>query len=371
MQPTIVHVGKYYPPHRGGIETHLRDLAAGMSSAGSVKVLVAGHSIRRRTEVRDGAIIVRVPTFGSFASMPITPTLALDLLRTKPGLVHVQTPNPAAAAAIVAAGYHGPLVITHQADVLGRPFLKRISRPFVDALMRRADRIIVTSHRYMDSSDELAPFRSKCVVIPLGITLEGFTAEEDAKAERVRMEYGSPIILAVGRLVGYKGLIYLVEAMKYIQAKLLLIGTGPLRDKLEASAIECCVSDKIRFLGSVDDVRPFYRASSIFVLPSISRAEAFGLVQLEALSAGVPVINTNVESGVPEVSVDGVTGITVPPRDPAALARAVNRLLADPPLRRKMGEAGRARVETLFSARLMVERIVNLYQEILTERARC
>jgi rhamnosyl/mannosyltransferase len=350
------------------METHLQNLVSGLSASEDVRVIVAGDSMRGRVDRMDGAVITRVPTFGAVASMPVTPTLPWALMKLKPALVHVHVPNPAAAFAIVMARYHGPLVIMHQSDTLGRKRLKKISDPFVNAMMRRADRIIVASQRYLSSSEELAPFKAKCRVIPMGIHLESEREDVGAESAAIVQEYGQRLVLAVGRLVGYKGFVYLLEAMRAVDATLLLVGTGPLDAALKQSAQEFGVSHKVRFLGRMDDLQKYYRASSVFVLPSISRAEAFGLVQLEAMAAGIPVINTNLDSGVPEVSLDGITGITVPPEDAQSLAEAINRLLANAALRRTMGEAGRVRAKQEFGPELMVERTMKLYDDVLRER---
>jgi rhamnosyl/mannosyltransferase len=156
--------------------------------------------------------------------------------------------------------------------------------------------------------------------------------------------------------------------MLRVDATLLLVGTGPLDAALKAAAQDYGVSRKVKFLGRVDDLQKYYRASSVFVLPSNSRAEAFGLVQLEAMAAGLPVINTDLNSGVPEVSLDGVTGITVPPEDSDSLAQAINRLLANAGMRKRMGEAGMVRARREFAPGLMIERTMQLYEEVLLER---
>jgi glycosyltransferase involved in cell wall biosynthesis len=364
----IVHIGKYYPPHMGGMETHLRDIVSGLSGWDDVRVIVAGDTIRGRVDRLDGATIIRVPTLGVVASMPVTPTLPWELAKVKPALVHVHVPNPAAAFAITLVGYRGPLVIMHQSDTLGRKFLKRITDPFVGAMMRRADRIIVASQRYLDSSGELAPFKEKCRVIPMGINPARERDDLEGESAAVLRQYGSRLVLAVGRLVEYKGFIYLLEAMRGVDATLLLVGTGPLDAVLKRAAQRFEVSDKVKFLGKVDDLQKYYRACSVFVLPSISRAEAFGLVQLEAMAAGLPVINTNIDSGAPEVSLDGVTGITVPPADANSLAGAINVLLSDAALRQRMGAAGKIRARRDFAPELMVERTIKLYEEVLEER---
>jgi glycosyltransferase involved in cell wall biosynthesis len=368
MQGAIVHLGKFYPPHMGGIETHVRDLVSGLSQILPVKVIVAGDSTRRIVEQLDGATVIRMPTFGTVASLPVTPTLPLELKRAEPTLLHVQVPNPGAAFAIVMAGYRGPLVITHQADTLGRRILKKITDPFVTEVMKRADRIIATSHRYLESSPELVPFVSKCRVIPMAISYDEVSGVGNGHAEELIRAHGPRILLAVGRLVPYKGFEYLVQAMRTVNATLLLIGKGPLEQDLKTLAATLGVSKKVKFLGRVDDVTKYYSATSIFVLPSISRAEAFGLVQLEAMGAGLPVINTDLDTGVPEISVNGITGITVPPADAEALARAINELLENDELRQRMGHAARERARQEFSLDLMISRTAKLYEEVLAER---
>jgi rhamnosyl/mannosyltransferase len=153
--------------------------------------------------------------------------------------------------------------------------------------------------------------------------------------------------------------------MKDIQATLLLIGEGPLRSKLEGVVSECGVSDRVHILGKVPDTTPYYQATDIFVLPSIEPAEAFGIVQLEAMAYGKAVVNTNIPSAVPGVSLHEVTGLTVSPRDAGALAKAINTLLYDEPLRDRYGAAGRVRVEQEFTNRVMTERTMALYERLL------
>jgi glycosyltransferase involved in cell wall biosynthesis len=368
MRRMILQIGKFYPPHPGGIETHLQILVTGLSRANDVQVIVAGESIHRTVEQRNGATITRLPTFGTFASLPLTPTLPWHLKKFKPALMHVHVPNPGAAFAITMTGYRGPLVVTHHADTLGRKLLRKLADPHVREMMKRADRIIVTSRRYLESSEELAPFQSKCTVIPLGMTYPQLSVSSDSHHNRIFPGSDSRLILSVGRLVPYKGYIYLIRAMQAVNATLLLIGAGPLERELKEAAQAYGVSDKIRFLGWIDDLQPYYRASSLFVLPSVSRAEAFGLVQLEAMAAGLPVINTDIDSGAPEVSLDGVTGITVQPADAASLARAINMLLDNPALRQTMGRAAKDRAHVHFAADLMIRRTASLYDEILADR---
>jgi glycosyltransferase involved in cell wall biosynthesis len=362
---SILHIGKFYPPHRGGMETHLHDLAVRQAHAASVSVIVANSIARSEACDLEGVHINRVGRLGTIASMPICPGL-IQAIRSSPAdLVHLHMPNPGAAYAYLMSGHSGKVVITHHADTLGRRFLRRFSDPYVRRLMQRASRIIVTSSRYLDSSSELAPFREKCRVIPLGIGIEIPTTADYAAGQKLREEYGDRLILAVGRLVPYKGFDFLIRAMKDVDARLILIGAGPQAADLAKLAVSEGVGDKLIMKGNVDALAPYFCAACIFVLPSSNRAEAFGIVQLEAMAAGLPVVNTDIDSAVPEVCIHGKTGITIQPGDTIALVDALKTLLDRVELRHQLGGAGRTRVNTEYTADLMAVRTLSIYSEVL------
>jgi len=331
-----------------------------------VTVIVANHRAKTSNAVDNSAHIIRVPRFGTIASMPVCPTL-VQVIRSHPAdLVHIHTPNPGAALAFLLSRHSGRLVVTHHSDTLGRAGLRKLSDPFVYRVMKKASAIITTSSRYMETSIELADFRDKCHVIPLGIDQNRCPAAGLNKTSTIRSLYGERIILAVGRLVPYKGFDILIKAMKYIDGKLLLIGSGPESETLRFMVRSEGIEHKVVMLNSVDNVFPYYHAAQVFVLPSITRAEAFGLVQLEAMSVGLPVINTMIDSGVPEVSVHGETGFTIPPGDPLALVNAVNMVLNDQELRQRLGYNAMARVHDKFTADRMASQTVALYAKVLS-----
>ena len=365
---SVLHVGKFYPPHSGGMETHLRDLAVRQSKAAEVKVIVANSAPRRESAILEGVRVTRVARFATIASMPVCPGLVSAIRSTPANIVHIHMPNPGAALAFLLSRHPGKLVLTHHADTLGRPGLRRLSDPFVRALMRRASRILVTSNRYLDSSPELAPFREKCRMIPLGIDVQSSICDDHEATTRIHQRFGVRLVLAIGRLVPYKGFDVLIQAMKNVDAKLLVIGTGPQEGALRGLITRENLQQKVIMLGRVDDIRPYLAAASIFVLPSVTRAEAFGLVQLEAMAAGVPVINTDIDSGVPEVCVNGETAITVPPSDAAALSEAMQLLLHRDDLRVQFGNAARIKVHSDFTTDLMAARTMSLYQEVLATK---
>jgi glycosyltransferase involved in cell wall biosynthesis len=361
---SVLHIGKYYPPHAGGMETHLHDLVSHQSSMLPVEVLVANDRPVDLTEVMDGARITRVACFGTLASQPICPSLPWKLASRRQSLVHMHLPNPWAAQSYLMSTHKEKLIITHHADTLGRRLLRKLVEPAVRRIMERAAAIIVTSHRYLESSEELADFRAKCHVVPLGIRVEAFAAEQPAELEEIRAKHGPRLILAVGRLVPYKGFEFLLRAMKAVDATLLLIGTGPLQKQLENTIDRLGLRAKVHLLGHVNSTVPYYKAARMLVMSSVSRAEAFGLVQLEAMAAGIPVVNTEIESGVPEVSVHGVTGITVPPKDPEALAHAIQILFDNDDAHERYGRAGALRAREQFSTQRMAESTFKVYESV-------
>jgi glycosyltransferase involved in cell wall biosynthesis len=362
---SVLHIGKFYLPHRGGVETHLHYLVAHQSSRMSVDVVVANERPVTETEIIDGARITRVACYGTLASLPLCPSLPWKLTGRSESIVHLHVPNPWAVQAYLISGHKGKLVMTHHADTLGKRGLRRLVDPFVRRAMQKAEAIIVTSKKYQDSSEELAGFEKKCRVVPLGIDGEPFKTDVDAQVRAIQKKYGTRLVVAVGRLVSYKGFEFLLQAMQQVDATLLLIGSGPARFELESAVQRFRVAGKAHLLGAVEDLIPYYKAARMLVLPSVSRAESFGMVQVEAMASGIPVINTQIDSGVPEVSLDGVTGITVPPRDPVALAEAIRSLLDCPERCAKFGEAGKLRAQQEYSAKRMGESTFAVYESVL------
>jgi rhamnosyl/mannosyltransferase len=196
--------------------------------------------------------------------------------------------------------------------------------------------------------------------------------DSERKAElrrRLGLPEGEKVVLFVGRLVYYKGLDILLPAMRSVPGRLLVVGDGPLRGAVERQAAELGIAGRVSLLGGVDDdtLQALYGLADVFVLPSTAKAEAFGLVQLEAMSRGCPVVNTNLPTGVPSVSLDGTTGLTVPPRDVGALARALRTLLEDDALRARYGANARVRARS-FSTAAIGARVRDLYLELAGDR---
>jgi rhamnosyl/mannosyltransferase len=348
----------------GGMETHLQSLCGGLQDLVDLKVIVANDARHSATDVVDGINVMRLKRSFNFAAAPICPDMSRRIREAEADIIHIHVPNPTAILAYLASRHSGRLVVTYHSDIIRQKVMGRAFRPVLERALRRSSAIIATSPNYITSSSILTTFKERCRVIPHGITVERFQNRDLGATARLREQYGPRTIISVGRLIYYKGFKYLIQAMSKVEGRLLIVGDGPLRSELEREARNQRVADRVIFLGEVPDVVPYYHASDLFVLASVARSEAFGIVQLEAMACGKPVINTQLDSGVPFVSIDGVTGITVPPADADSLAAAINLLLDNPELRSKYGKAACNRVEQEFSLDQMVRRTFHLYTEI-------
>ncbi|MBI4769228.1 MAG: glycosyltransferase family 4 protein, partial [Chloroflexi bacterium] len=198
-------------------------------------------------------------------------------------------------------------------------------------------------------------------------TVVPFAVDTDRFHPAARPPHPELNLLFVGRLRHYKGVDVLLEAMGQIpDGRLTIVGGGPEMPRLKSLAVRLGLVERVQFSGEVGDadLPGCYQQADIFVLPSISRAESFGIVLLEAMASGLPCVTTEVGTGTSWVVQDGVTGLVVPPSDPAALAGAIRRLAGDAALRARMGAAGRARVEAEFTQERMVQRVEEVYREV-------
>lgn len=360
----VVHVGKFYPPHLGGMESHVELLARATRAGADVEVVVSNDGPRTVRETVDGIPVTRVGTRLRLASASFGPGMAKAIRAADADVVHFHHPNPPAVLSVLAARPRGALVVTYHSDIVRQRVLGPLVSPLIHRFLRRADAIIASSPDYAASSPVLRRHAERVRVIPFGIDAAELQTVDRGEVERLRARYGPRIVLAAGRLVYYKGFEYLVRAMRRVDAHLLIAGDGPLLGGLRRAAAEAGVEGKVTLLGRAPDLRPLYHAADVFALPSVARSEAFGIVQMEAMACGIPVVNTALDTGVPFVSPHGVTGLTVPPADAQALAEALSTLLADDALRARMGRAGRERVAGELSAARMARRTLALYREV-------
>ena len=373
---TVLHVGKFYPPVSGGMERVLESLCRATADRVANRVLVFNEGRRTVREVVDGVPVTRVGLLGMAGSVPIAPALGFELKRSRADLIVVHEPNPWALLAIAAVRPSIPIAVWFHSEVV-RPRLQYhlFYHPLAHAVYRRARRFIVSSPALAEQAGALAPFRDRISVVPFGIDVEGWAASERtmARAREIRASAsGRPVLLFAGRMVPYKGVDVLLRAFQGLDAHLILAGDGPSSAAWIAMAGALGLQDRVTFTGEVPqgELQALFHACDLFVLPSVTRAEAFGYVQLEAMSCGKPVVSTRVASGVPWVNVHEETGLTVPPGDDVALRDALRRLIGDEALRARMGIAGRNRVLKEFTTEAMGAKTAAVYERIRHDGAR-
>jgi len=355
------------------MESHLQHLCPRLAKKVELDVVVFGNPEREFTE-RFGFRLHRVRTQAVIASAPVSLELTSKIASIPADIVHIHHPNPTAIQAYLASGHKGRLVVTYHSDIVRQKILGKLISPVLERAWRRTRRFMVASPDYIESSPVLSRYRSRSIAIPHGIELEEQRTPTEAEVAAIRARFPGGLLLAVGRLVGYKGFEYLVDAMSKVAesgnaAQLAIVGVGPLKENLTSQITRLNLTGRVHLLERVDDLAPYFAAADIFVLPSIDRNEAYGFVQVEAMAYGLPVINTNLQSGVPFVSRHNETGLTVPPCDSGALAAAILDLVQDTAKRKTFGHAARERAYGEFSAEKMVERTLSVYEEVATEPA--
>lgn len=378
--PRVVHLGKYYHPAHGGIETAVRSLARSQAELGCrVRVICLDHERGRPTRVEgDGPVeVVRLRRAASLLKLDHCPDLSRALEDSGADLVHLHTPNPSMILGLMLSGDRRPLVVSHHSDVVKQRLRRLLFGPVERACYDRARLVLAMSPPYIAGSASLRHCGGRLGVLPIGLDLAPYldpSPEVVARAAALRRSAPGPLWFSCGRLVYYKGFETAMHALRRVPGTWLIAGTGPLRSRLGRLAARLGVADRVRFLGRLagdEDLAAHYRAADAFWFPSNARSEAYGLVQVEAMAGGCPVINAAIpDSGVPWVSRHDESGLTVPVGDPAAFADAARRLLEEPGLRDRLAAGARSRAVTEFGREAMGRRSLSLYSGMLAAPAR-
>ncbi|CAN5675026.1 glycosyltransferase [soil metagenome] len=364
---SVVQISTFYSEN-GGVEKAVSDLVAGLKADHAVSVLCTHSNQKTHRDDVDGVAVTSVGRFIEIQGRPLAAMFPYELSRFTCDVAHYHLPFPLAMASHLISAPRAKLnVATWHHDLVKNPHFKKFIEPFLESFLDRLDMIIVTAPALIEHTPVLLKRREKCRVIPLGIAEELFVREEPDTTCSGLPNTDEPVVLYVGRLVYYKGVDVLIRAMKSVKGQLMLVGEGPLRSELESLAKELGIADRVHFAGRVSDqdLAYAYKKSSIFVLPSTLPTECFGLVQVEAMLSGKPVINTNLPTGVPWVSIHNETGMTVPPNDVSALSEAITGLLDNNQLRQKLGKQARERAQSMFTLKRHVSAVSDLYGELL------
>ena len=370
----VLTFGRFADDNFGGLERYVFELGRALEGEVSFVNIVARRGGPPDT-ARAGETVYAAP-LASIGDTPVCPTMPWHALRRhwrEPfDIVHLQFPaDPMAHLSYELLPRTVKRVIGWHSDIVRQRTLLKLYRPLLSHSLRRADAIIAATPAHIASSEQLAPVRdtARFRVVPYGFDLARFRARP-ALADEIRARHpGRFLLFALGRHVYYKGFEFLIRALASVpQATLALGGQGPLTGELRGIARDAGVADRVEFVGRIPDrdLPAWYHACDVFCLPSVEPAEAFGIVQVEAMACGRPVLCCNLNNGVNWVNPDGETGLAVPPADPAALAAALSRLHADSALRARLGAAGRQRAFSVFSAEAMARGTLAVYREVLS-----
>ncbi|MCR5544971.1 MAG: glycosyltransferase [Lachnospiraceae bacterium] len=381
----LTHLTKiYFPENGGGISQAVETIADGFRDMDQEVICCQGVTGKEKSEdVYNGIPVLRCKQFLDVASTPFSFQFLREMKRrsAKDGITIYNFPYPLCDIGILFHCYKGKLVLWWHCDFVSYKRLAPFYRPFVKHSLKKADMILVSSDGTIDGSDLLPQFREKCLKVPYSISDEHLKAGQEfvekygygvsacadeesgissnasdgnANAERVH-------ILFLGRLVWYKGGDLLLRVLKGLPDSydLTFVGGGPKQEELEALTAELGLSNRVRFTGMVseEEKREEIKKSDFLVLPSTSEAESFAIVQIEAMAFGKPVINTRLNSGVPYVSIDGESGITVTPGSEEELYEAIKTLGESEELREKYGRGAYDRVQKEYTREKMIARL--------------
>jgi len=370
----ILQLGKFYPPDTGGMETALYNITEELNQRGiQCDVLCANKEKKYRNDLLNGYKVIRTSSYGIVASTSISPQMIRELKKVIANydILHIHHPNPTANLALFMANPKKQKVVIHwHSDIIKQQLELRFYKPLLIWMLKKADVIIGTSQKYIDESLQLKDFKNKCVPIPIGIKKNDIGVDEN-KFEEIKVRFkNKKIIFSLGRFIYYKGFEYLIESAKYLPDNyvILLGGDGELKEKYEQIIRENGLSEKVFLVGKIDqkDLGSYYEACDLFCLPSIAKSEAYGIVMIEAMSFGKPVVATKIKgSGTDWVNQDGITGLNVNPEDAEQLAKAFQTILENPAMYQKFSENAHHRYLNEFTIETEIEKLIKVYRTIL------
>ncbi|KIC63450.1 glycosyltransferase [Chryseobacterium taiwanense] len=367
----ILQLGKFYPI-KGGVEKVMYDLVLGLSQRMiHCDMLCASEKKTEQEEIIE---------FNPFSKLFIEPSI-IELAKTKISIrlisklkkiaqrydiIHIHHPDPMSALALFISGYKGKVILHWHSDILAQKKLLLLYKPLQNWLLKRADLILATSPNYIECSEDLKKYKSKCDVLPIGI--EDISLYSDVAAlKKIKEKYkNKKIVFSLGRLVNYKGFEYLINAADYLNDDYVILigGEGPLKSNLQDLINKKNLSSKVELLGYLDDANlyAYYNACDLFCLSSIEKTEAFAIVQIEAMAFGKPVVATRIYgSGVPWVNEDGYSGFNVTPRNSKEIGLTILKTLQNQETYDKYSSNARKRYLENFSINIMIENCVKFY----------
>ena len=360
-------VNKLYYPWIGGIEKVVQQIAEELNGKDNfeIEVLCCQPKGKAKVEEINGIKVYRASSLGIFWGMPISFDFfkLFKELSKEADVIDFHHPFPLGDLAVFLFPPKAKLIVHYHSDIIRQRVFNFLVKPFILHTLKRAQKILVSNPNLVKNSPCLKKFRGKCQVISFGVDLEEIKQCLDkAEIKEIKKKY-KEFVLFVGRLNYYKGGEYLVEAMRDVNANLVIVGEGKQRKLLKKKTKDLKIENKVFFLPTQEREKliNFYKASEVFILPSIFKSEAFGIVLIEAMACGKPVISTELGTGTSWVNIDGKTGFVIPSKDSKAISQAIKKILENKKLAQELSQNAKQRIEEEFSLEKMLQRIAKLY----------
>jgi glycosyltransferase involved in cell wall biosynthesis len=377
----VLHISKRYPPYIGGIETECHDICESLKGRVEQKVVAFNDGSRTIEETYDGIDVIRVGVQTIVSSQPLAKDygkIIHNVFKTyNPDIIHFQYPNPFAAFFVLRemkrVHFKGKFILNWNCDIIKQKFLMKFFNKQNIELINRADIVTVITPTYVKDTSYLPYYKKDYELLScrIGDSRIKVTDNQREIAKQIRSKYqNKKICFFFGRHVEYKGLTYLIDSDKYLNQKdvqIIIGGSGPLTNQLKKQASSY---SNIIFTGrlSDDEINAYLLACDIFVFPSITRNEAFGISLAEAMYFGKPSVTFTIKgSGVNWVSLNGLTGLEVENKNSKEYAKAVQTLCDNDALRIKLGKNAKQRADELFSVKKFSENVNSIYSKLIKE----
>lgn len=369
----VLQCGQFYPPHMGGIENTTQNIAEWLSEAGiQCDVLCTNEKNESVKEDYPKYTVHRTASLGLVASVALSFSYIKKFkhLQSAYDILHIHLPHPLANLAMLYARPQVKVVIHWHSDIIRQKKLLKLYEPLQKWLLKRADAIIATSPKYVEGSPYLLRYQEKVTSIPSVIDPKRLIVDPQ-KVRQIRKRFeGRKIIFSLGRLIYYKGFEYLIEAAQYLDDSYVVLigGEGELKQALEKQIKNAHSENKVLLLGRIPpaDLGSYYEACDLFCMSSTEKSEAFGLVQVEAMSRGKPIVATKIPgSGVSWVNQHLETGLNVEPADAEAIAGAIQQIVENSELYEKLSSNCFKRFQDYFSKDQFSSRLMQLYESLM------
>lgn len=373
MDIRVLQLGKFHPV-RGGVEKVMYAFMYELGQRGiSCDMLCASADEDvGEIELTPYCRIIKTRILLKQSGTMISPDMigVLRRISSDYDIIHIHHPDPMAALALFLSGYKGRVVLHWHSDILKQRFWLWFYQPLQRWLIDRADIILGTTPVYVEQSPALSKVQHKVSHLPIGVSQRH---ADETLVSLIRSKYpGKKIVFSMGRLVEYKGYEYLVEAASHLSDDYVVLigGTGPLKGALQEKVKSYLLQHKVRILGFVPEEyeAAYYMACDVFCLSSTIKTEAYAIVQVEAMSAGKPIVATNiVGSGVPWVNQHGVSGLNVSPCSSKELAEAITTICETPELYERYSHGAYERYKNCFTLDAMTQGLINIYKQVITK----